>query len=304
VLIAIAAFAFLLLRRRSANTRQGPGPGGMRGKRIGPPMGGSGTGFAALAQESHDAFETGPVTTGLNQNPMTTAMNQPPMAMKNEPPMLMTPANANRSLLPPIATHPPMPFQSEISPIAEDPDLDQDRSPFAYSGGGGGGGGISSASVSSYPPSSSEGPGATAYHYPGQYPAAYAGSGAAAGGAAGMGMDMLMMGRVGHERLELEQVPLTREIDDFSQGFTAALGRIGEEDEEELYRDHDPGRTASTTGGADGAIGGQGQAQAQAQAQEPGQPQESETGSTHDSNGSMRPLWQQNRRQSRNLMWM
>ena len=50
------------------------------------------------------------------------------------------------------------------------------------------------------------------YSYPGQYPAAYAAPPA-------------------HSRLEPDQIPLTREIDEFSNGFQHALGRIGEEDE-------------------------------------------------------------------------
>ncbi|KAK4134517.1 hypothetical protein BT67DRAFT_441692 [Trichocladium antarcticum] len=301
VLFAVVAFLWLLLRRRNANTREGPGLGGVRGKHISSPMGiGGGSGFAALAQESHDAFDTGPGTSGLSQNP------PPAMAMKNETPSLVNPAAAaSHSLLPPIATQPPMPFQSEISPIAEDPELDQERSPFAYSGRGNGGA-ISSASVSSYRPSSSEGPSAAgaSYHYPGQYPAADADAAAAAaadgvGTGAGTGAGMMTMGRVGQERLESDQVPLTREIDDFSQGFSAALGRIGEEDEDQVaYRDHEPGAaaadSAATAGVAGGAVAGEAPAQGQG----------SETGSTRDSNGPMRPLWQQNRRQSRNLMWM
>ncbi|KAK3687708.1 hypothetical protein B0T22DRAFT_457854 [Podospora appendiculata] len=131
-------------------------------------------------------------------------------------------------------------------------------SPFAYTGASG-------AAHNSYPPADG------GYHYPGQFPAAYAGAAAAA--------------VVAHDRggLDADQVPLTREIDDFSHGFQAALGRIGEEDEE--YRHNGAG-----TGGGDLAVnesngvngGGDG----------PGY------------NGPMRPLWQQNRRQSRNLMWM
>ncbi|KAK3323998.1 hypothetical protein B0T19DRAFT_219229 [Cercophora scortea] len=81
-------------------------------------------------------------------------------------------------------------------------------SPFAYTGAS------SSAAHNSYPPADG------GYHYPGQFPAAYAGAAAAAA--------------VAHDatRLDADQVPLTREIDDFSHGFQAALGRIGEEDEE------------------------------------------------------------------------
>ncbi|KAK3954466.1 hypothetical protein QBC32DRAFT_336087 [Pseudoneurospora amorphoporcata] len=105
----------------------------------------------------------------------------------------------------------------------------------------------------SYPP-------AEGYHYPGQFPAAYAGGVAAR-----------------KSKLEPDQVPLAREIDDFSQSFNAALGRIGEEGSSEFGRG-DGGNAVG--GGADGADG------------------------SHFGSGMSRPLWQQNRRQSRNLMWM
>ncbi|KAK3935801.1 hypothetical protein QBC46DRAFT_396646 [Diplogelasinospora grovesii] len=132
-------------------------------------------------------------------------------------------------------------------------------SPFAYAGAAG----VvnSGAAHNSYPPPDR-------YHYPGQYPAAYAG--AAQGG-----------GR----RLESDQVPLThetREIDDFSQSFHAALGRIGEEDESNGHGGENGGDLAINEG--NGVNGGNG-----------------EGGSSPP---GMRPLWQQNRRQSRNLMWM
>lgn len=124
----------------------------------------------------------------------------------------------------------------------------------------------------------------------------------------GSGNGGLMMGRVGggHSGTQEDQVPLTREIDDFSQGFSAALGRIGEEDEEddelgqhEPYRDHVGGASSSGigSGGQGSQIGGGGD----------GGGGGGDAASTHDSMGSSsghRPLWQQNRRQSRNLMWM
>lgn len=117
-----------------------------------------------------------------------------------------------------------------------------------------------------------------------------------------MGMNPLLLKGGAERHLQSEQVPLTnplgggaiggngagREIDDFSQGFHAALGRIGEEDEEEeerhqqgAYRDHVPGAAAPAT-----AAGGQDQ-----------------QGEDGEGSGA-RPLWQQNRRQSRNMMWM
>jgi len=71
-------------------------------------------------------------------------------------------------------------------------------------------------------------------------------------------------------RLEPERVPLTREIDDFSRGFNDALEKIGEED---------PADEANATNMTN-------------------------TGNGEASTSEERPLWQQNRRQSRNLMWM
>jgi hypothetical protein len=76
-------------------------------------------------------------------------------------------------------------------------------------------------------------------------------------------------------------VPLTREIDDFSRGFHDALGRIGEEDESgsSFYgsRTNVNEGNGVSGGGSDGPEGPY---------------------------GGVRPLWQQQRRQSRNLMWM
>ncbi|KAL2022913.1 hypothetical protein VTK56DRAFT_4444 [Thermocarpiscus australiensis] len=242
VLVAVVSLAVFFIRRGNSNTRQGPGPGGVRGKHISAPLPGPGTGFAALAQDS-DAFETGPGGAGLGGP-------SPNMAV------------ANRDMLPPIATTPPLTQES----LTAD---DHTRSPLSYGGGAGTAmstGVASSVSPSSYPPSSSE-----EYHYPGQYPAAYAG-----------GAGVMMMR--GNERLESDQVPLTRELDDFSQGFHAALGRIGEEDEEEAYQDLGRSGGGGQEGGHDVLSGG--------------------AASPHHSSGSGRPLWQQNRRQSRNLMWM
>ena len=68
-------------------------------------------------------------------------------------------------------------------------------------------------------------------------------------------------------RMEPDQVPLTREIDEFSQGFNTALGDIREDDE--------PASNAESMSTYPARRGDGG-----------------------------RPLWQQNRRQSRNLMWM
>ncbi|KAK4144569.1 uncharacterized protein C8A04DRAFT_11430 [Dichotomopilus funicola] len=382
VAIALVALAFFMLRRRNANVRRGPGPGGARNKFISSPHATGGrSGFTPLTGEEHhdpsqDAFEAGPAGSVFNQ---PTPQQQREMQLANMAPSAATVAAAaaagaaarnplgssgaggpmaDRSMLPPLSTHPPMPFQNEISPI-DHHDLD---TPFAYgnsvlnstvaaaaatsaggsnsaggglsagdvSGLGSAGGGLSAtaASVSSYPPSSSGGLSATGVTPVGNNAnqgadaaaaAAYGGYNAAQGynptGAAYAGGSGLMMGmnplllKGGAERhLQSEQVPLTgplgggpmggsggaREIDDFSQGFHAALGRIGEEDEEEeerhqqqgAYRDHVPGAAAPAT-----AAGGQGQ-----------QGQDAGAMGSEDSGG--RPLWQQNRRQSRNMMWM
>ncbi|KAL2129829.1 hypothetical protein VTI74DRAFT_7259 [Chaetomium olivicolor] len=270
VLIALAALIFFIIRRRNANVRRGPGPGGVRDKIISPPTPNGGTGFAALPQDS-DAFETGPAGSVLNQPPMAMTAGAAPFA-------------ANGSSLTPLAAAPPMPFQNEVSPL----DNDASDHSMAYDSAGASvsAGMVSSVSpsASSNPPSSSGGASGSGsgnppvvdnnpYHYPGQYPASYAGG-------SGLVMGMNPMLHRGIERqLESDQVPLTREIDDFSHGFHAALGRIGEEDEEELYKDNHQGQSEQRPSG--------------------------EGSGTHDSTGSnSRPLWQQNRRQSRNLMWM
>lgn len=306
VLIAIIALVFFFLRRRNANHRQGPGPGGVRGKLISPPTASGGTGFAALAHDDSDAFETGPGGSLLHQPP------HQQMTMSN---IAVPAATANRSLLPPLATGPPMPFQSDVSPV-EHHDLD---TPFAYhstTAGAAAAAGLSAgaASVSSYPPSSSGGhsdgtganPGAGVYHYPGQYPAAYAGAGSS--GSAALSMMGMNLNRGAERHLESDQVPLTsaaaaagsssREIDDFSQGFHAALGRIGEEDEEE-EDDHD----MHGGGGGLGQVMQAGYRDDETAAAAAGLGGE-EGGTNESASGQGRPLWQQNRRQSRNLMWM
>ncbi|AEO66392.1 6bfd3050-33ca-451f-a071-9f7ac1046848 [Thermothielavioides terrestris] len=336
VLIALVALAFFFLRRRHANVRQGPGPGGVRGKVISPPTPRGGTGFAAVAQDP-DAFETGPGGSVFNP--------QPPMAAN--PTTAAAAAATVRTTLPPIATGPPMPFQSDVSPLADDPlDPDNDRSPYA-----GASAAAPSSVSSSYPPSSSGGLSDAApfpplggaqyqqqhqhqhqFQFPAaSFPASYAaggaglmgmgGAGAGAGVGAGVGGMMmtnpLLQVNRGSERqvqqLEADQVPLTRGMEDYSMtGFHAALGRIGEEDEEdedlEPYRDHHQQQQQQYQylggghgGGAqaDTGVGGGGAA---------GDGGGGGGGGTHDRTGSAssdsKPLWQQNRGQSRNLMWM
>lgn len=145
-------------------------------------------------------------------------------------------------------------------------------SPFAYRGAAG--------VHDSYPPAERvPSSNYSDYSYPGQYPAAYAAAAAAQGGH-------------GQTRLEPDQIPLTREIDDFSHGFHQALGRIGEEDEPPY------------TGGGNMNGNGTGQFSNDLTANEGsgfnGPPGERQS----DQEGDTRPLWQRNRRQSRNLMWM
>lgn len=91
------------------------------------------------------------------------------------------------------------------------------------------------------------------------YPYGY-GPGSTAGGVMAVG------GGDGH--MDGDQVPLTREIDDFSRGFNTAIDDIQEDN-----APHSNGYNMGTYPGPRGGDGG-------------------------------RPLWQQNRRRSRNLMWM
>lgn len=361
VAIALVALVFFFLRRRNANVRQGPGPGGFRGKVISPPLAGGGTGFVALANNDHDAFETGPAGSVFDQqqhqqysHPYNPQQSQPPMSTNTAPATAATtaaaaaaaaaagaaaslpPGSANRSMLPPLATTttgPPMPFQSEVSPV-EHHDLD---TPLAYSHSALSGAaaaaasaaavssaGATSAASSTYPPSSSGGASGGeglqnnnnnvlggqqqgGYNYG---PAAYAG-----GSGLMMGMSPLLLSRGAERHLESDQVPLTggngggglgyggggREIDDFSQGFHAALGRIGEEDEED-----EEGRRLSRLQQQQNQYQGYQQQGYQDVVGSGGGAGQDNEGGTMDSQGSGqgRPLWQQNRRQSRNLMWM
>lgn len=85
-------------------------------------------------------------------------------------------------------------------------------------------------------------------------------------------------------------IPLTREIDDFSRGFHDALGRIGSEDE----HDNGPSRTRA------GVSERHGVGRPTAAGREP----YADDAADAQPYNNMRPLWQQQRRQSRNLMWM
>jgi len=173
--------------------------------------------------------------------------------------------------LPPVAGA-SSPFSSDLS--AGGP------SPFAYMGAAG--------VHTSYPPQ--EG-----YHYPARAPssqytasALYTGTAAAAGGGGPNGTNgRESSSTTGVSRgMESDQVPLTREIDDFSHGFQAALGRIGEEDEGGTnHNPHRNGHGDLAVNDGNGIHAGAGI-------------------SGYRGPSNMRPLWQQNRRQSRNLMWM
>lgn len=84
-------------------------------------------------------------------------------------------------------------------------------------------------------------------------------------------------------QLDADCVPLPREIDDFSRRFQDALERICEEEDDE-----------EISGGGGGGPGGNGS----------GSGGEVAGGAAAESGESAMPLWQQARRQSRNLMWM
>jgi len=144
----------------------------------------------------------------------------------------------------------------------------------------------------------------SAYAYPGQNPG---GAYAPLAGAAAVGAGAGIAGGYGTYRgvqptggLEADQVPLTREVDDFSRNFNDALSRIGEEDSSDLadyYRN-----TGTTMSGAMGGVNGNGNNTVSGSHYTSDQPLTSAGEGTQGS--ADRPLWQQNRRQSRNLMWM
>ncbi|KAK0744896.1 hypothetical protein B0T21DRAFT_390088 [Apiosordaria backusii] len=290
VLIALVALlAFCLRRRQNANnnSRSGPGKGSMiRGQNISTPRPGPGTGFTAIPQNT-GAFETGPSPNPMFSGGQYQGQGQQPQQQQQQ--MKSIP------LLTAVQTSPRMPFQSDISPIGPQDDV----SPYAYSAGAGGGGAVSAVtphSHTSYPPSEEL---SLEYRYlqqqglgQGGYPAIY-------NGAAAIpvihGVD---------SRLESDQVPLTREIDDFSHGFSAALGRIGEEDEEDHLRREEEGEGVDELGEMNMASGGRRQQEGMMSGGENEGDRAASSVYSRGSNGGGRPLWQQNRRQSRNLMWM
>ncbi|KAG7287374.1 hypothetical protein NEMBOFW57_006885 [Staphylotrichum longicolle] len=251
-----------------------------------------GTGFAALAHDDSDAFETAPGAASCT-NPAPTNDH-----VQHRVPARKTAAS---SPSPPA----PMPFQSDVSPVEHHastppshttpPPPAQPQQPAFRQ--------APSPPTLLFQRGNSDGTGAN--QGGGQYPAAYAGAGSS--GSAALSMMGMNLNRGAERHLESDQVPLTsaaaaagsssREIDDFSQGFHAALGRIGEEDEEE-EDDHDmhgggglgqvmqAGYRDDETAAAAAGLGGE------------------EGGTNESASGQGRPLWQQNRRQSRNLMWM
>ncbi|KAK0620186.1 hypothetical protein B0T14DRAFT_537716 [Immersiella caudata] len=165
----------------------------------------------------------------------------------------------------PGAGGPPRPPPVTVVPVWAQDLNNKGPSPFAYHGAAG--------AHTSYPP-------AEGYHYPGQFPAAYAGAGTPViitGAPAGVAYAQAYSDRKGKAPLESDQVPLTRDLNDPGAGYQKGLGRIGEEDEDR----------------ESGSGNGQGQ---------PG-PNSPEEGEGTGSPGG-RPLWQQNRRQSRNQVWM
>lgn len=175
----------------------------------------------------------------------------------------------------PGAGAPPRPPPVTVIPVWAQDLNNKGPSPFAYQGAAG-------AHVS-YPP-------AEGYHYPGQFPAAYAGAGTPViitGAPAGVAYAQAYSDRKGKGPLESDQVPLTRD-DTGPKG----LGPIGEEDEdrERLGTGTSSGGDISDPSGMQPSGSGNGQGG-------PNSPEEA------GSPGG-RPLWQQNRRQSRNQMWM
>lgn len=126
--------------------------------------------------------------------------------------------------------------------------------------------------------------------YPGQPPAEHDSyRGAYAAGAIPLAAGVYSH-RSSDSQFEGDQVPLTaptREIDDFSHSFHAALERIGEEEPDSAdLADHPINRGGNVNGNMSSY----------------GASQDVGESSMDDEPG--RPLWQQNRRQSRNLMWM
>ncbi|KAK3378757.1 hypothetical protein B0T24DRAFT_139085 [Lasiosphaeria ovina] len=264
VLVAVIAVAVFFMRRRGSNVRSGPGS---------------------------NSPAIGKYISPPRPGPSTGFMA---VAAQDSDAFETGGGNAS-AMLPPMATTPA--FSSEIT--AGGP------SPFAYAGAAG----VLSPSAGaratpgppplqpivtspsiyaaypSYPPQDDP----NRYHYPGQYPAAYAGAGSG--------------------RVEPDQVPLTREIDDFSQGFQVALGRIGEEDEDRLVQGTGNG---GGRGGLDDLAVNEGNGVNGPPPAAAGTGATAAAGATGDNastsdasyRGSVRPLWQQNRRQSRNLMWM
>ncbi|KAK4448479.1 hypothetical protein QBC34DRAFT_407492 [Podospora aff. communis PSN243] len=187
----------------------------------------------------------------------------------------------------PGAGGPPRPPPVTVVPVWAQDLNNKGPSPFAYHGAAG--------AHTSYPPP--EG-----YHYPGQFPAAYAGAGTPViitGAPAGVAYAQAYSDRKGKAPLDSDQVPLTRDMNDPGTGYQKGLGRIGEEDEdrERLGTGTSSGGDVSDMSGAQPGGSGNGQGQGQGQ---PG-PNSPEEGSGSPSG---RPLWQQNRRQSRNQMWM
>jgi len=291
-LVAASALVFFVLRRRSHNERAGPGSGsgssslnGGKYNYISAPKPGPGTGFAAVNQDA-DAYEANYAP------PMINAQGQQrqhgsPLAAAALPTTLGSPENH----YPPVV---------DFSANNYDGANGQ-PSPYAYMGAAGVGPGMqgqgqqgTANAHNSYPPA--EG----VYHYPGQYPAAYASGGS---------LSMYSNTNDNARGMQPDEVPLTREIDDFSHGFHQALGRIEEDEERTTYRGADGRLNELPVNDGNGVTGPSAGPIGTAVSDDNGGPG---AGANNDgypalpprSSSGMRPLWQQNRRQSRNLMWM
>ncbi|KAL2267247.1 hypothetical protein VTJ83DRAFT_4524 [Remersonia thermophila] len=291
VLIALVALAFFFLRRRNAN----PAPTRPRHGLCGP-----------LARGRGRLRDGTPGPAFYHDAPP-----QAPMAAAAYGPGVVPQHPADRSRLPPLATSsaPRMPFQNEPSPVEQhDPE-----NPFAY--------GASVVSPSSYPPysagvASGLSDPSPMQHYPGPHSAF--GSPYAAGGGLLNGLNPLLLNRGAERHLESDQIPLTsapggvgdREGGDLSYGYHAALGRIGEEEEEDDNGDERAARAWNARNPGFGGAGYSDRAPAgtalSSSSMGQYQQQEQPLGEGVREGGPTegRPLWQQNRRQSRNLMWM
>ncbi len=142
---------------------------------------------------------------------------------------------------------------------------------------------------------------ATSYQYAGQHAASYAGVWAAEGAIAAAGASAAAAAESNvPPNAEPDEVPLTREMEDFTRGFHTALGRIGEEDEF-----NGPGGEPIAVNEGNGVSSGRLNGPSNASEMTSGAPSDIVSDDEEDGTaGGHRPLWQQNRRPSRGVAWM